>query len=259
MSYKVLIVEDEDLIRRGLIYSVDWRSMDCTEILEASDGQAAIGQIREEHPDIVIMDINIPLVSGLEVLELTRKEFGYSTIILAGYADFEYARRAVTAGVARFLLKPVDFDELAEAMESAKESRQHRLAYDEYQRAGKMLKGLDLLSAVNHSAPVSEPIRQILAHIEIHYPEKITLHDLAGMFHYSESFLIRKFKNEMKLGFSEYLTRYRLQKAVTLLRETDKRVETIAEECGFVSAKYFNQVFRKHVGCSPREFSHISG
>ena len=259
MGYKVLVVEDEDLIRRGLVYSVDWRAADCTEIREASDGQMAVEEIQTFRPDIVIMDINIPFLSGLDVLEQTQKAFGYSAIILTGYADFTYARRAVTAGVARFLLKPVDFDELAEALESAKESRQRRLAYDEYQRAGKTLKSLDLLSAVNRSDPVSEPVRRILAHIEAHYPEKITLHDLAGAFHYSESFLVRKFKDEMKLGCSEYLTRYRLQKAVTLLRETDKRVETIAEECGFVSAKYFNQVFRRHIGCSPREFSHISG
>lgn len=258
MSYKVLIVEDEDLIRRGLIYSVDWRSMDCTEILEASDGQAAIERIREELPDIVIMDINIPLVGGLEVLERTRKEFGYSAIILTGYADFEYARRALTVGVVRFLLKPVDFNELAEAVENAKESCLRHLAYDEYQRAEESLKGVDLLAAVNRSQPTSEPICQILAHIEKHYPEKITLHSLAGEFHYSESFLIRKFKVEMKMGFSEYLTRYRLQKAVTLLRETDQRIEEIAEACGFLSTKYFNTVFRKHIGCSPRQFSKFS-
>lgn len=258
MGYKVLVVEDEDLIRRGLVYSVDWQAADCTEVREASDGQMAVELIHAFRPDIVIMDINIPFLSGLDVLEQTQKAFGYSAIILTGYADFEYAKRAVAAGVIRFLLKPLAFDELAGAIESAKESRQRRLAYDEYQRAGKTLNSLDLLSAVNRSAPKSAPIRQILAHIETHYPEKITLHDLAGACHYSESFLIRKFKEEMKVGFSEYLTRYRLQKAIILLRETDKRVETIAEECGFISSKYFNLIFRKHIGCSPREFSRIS-
>lgn len=258
MSYKLLIVEDEDIIRRGLVYSMDWRALDCGEILEAGDGRQAVSLIESEEPDIVIMDINIPFLSGLEVLEQTRERFGYSAIILTGYADFDYARRALKVGAVRFLLKPVDFDELTEAVEGAKESRQRRVAYREYQRAEDGLRGIDLLSSLDRSGVKSELVRQMLDHVEGHYAEKLTLHDLAGELHYSETFLIRKFKEEMKLGFSEYLTRYRLQKSILLLRETGKRTEAIAEECGFLNAKYFNTVFRKHIGCSPREFSQLS-
>ena len=133
MNYKLLIVEDEDLIRRGLIYSVDWQAMDCSEILEAADGQEAVEQIENHEPDIVIMDINIPFLNGLEVLERTQKQHGYSAVILTGYAEFEYARRALEVGAVRFLLKPVDFQALAEAIEDAKEARRRRLAYWEYQ------------------------------------------------------------------------------------------------------------------------------
>lgn len=258
MSYKLLIVEDEDIIRRGLVYSVDWRGLDCGEILEAADGSQALELIETCQPDIVIMDINIPFVGGIEVLERTRERFGYSAIILTGYADFEYARRSLEVGVVRFLLKPVNFDELADAMEGAKESRRRRLAYSEYRRAGAELRDMDLLSTVDRTEVKSELVRQILDHVAAHYPEKLTLHDLAGELHYSETFLVRKFKEEMRMGFSEYLTRYRLQKAIGLLREPGKRTEAIAEACGFPSAKYFTTVFRKHIGCSPREFVKFS-
>lgn len=258
MNYKLLIVEDEDLIRRGLIYSVDWRAMDCSEILEAADGQEAVEQIENHEPDIVIMDINIPFLNGLEVLERTQKQHGYSAVILTGYAEFEYARRALEVGAVRFLLKPVDFQALAEAIEDAKEARRRRLAYWEYQKAERGLRSLDLLAAVNRDAPASDPVRKILEQVEQGYADKITLHDLAGELHYSETFLIRKFKEEMKIGFSEYLARYRIQKAMSLLRETRKSTEMIAEECGFLNAKYFNMVFRKHVGCSPREYAKLA-
>ena len=116
------------------------------------------------------------------------------------------------------------------------------------------LRGIDLLSSVDRTQIKSGVICQILEYVDRHYAEKLTLHDLAGELHYSESFLIRRFKEEMKLGFSEYLTRYRIQKAIVLLRETNKRTEIIAEECGFLNAKYLNTVFRKHVGCSLREY-----
>lgn len=258
MSYKLLIVEDEDLIRRGLIYSVDWRAMDCSEILEAADGREAVEQIETHEPDIVIMDINIPFLNGLEVLEQTQKQHGYSAVILTGYAEFEYARRALEVGAVRFLLKPVDFQALAEAIEGAKESRRRRLAYREYQKAKSGLRSLDLLAAVHRDAPASDPVQKILEQVERCYADKLTLHDLAGELHYSETFLIRKFKEEMKIGFSEYLARYRIQKAMSLLRETRKSTEMIAEECGFLNAKYFNTVFRKHVGCSPREYAKLA-
>jgi len=258
MSYKLLIVEDEDLIRRGLIYSMDWRALDCTEIREAADGRAALAEIETFQPDIVIMDINIPFLNGLEVLEQTRERFGYSAIILTGYADFNYARRAMRVEAVRFLLKPVNFDDLAEAVESAKESCLRRQAYQEYCRAADGLTNMDLLVGAERLDVQSKPVRQILAHIEEHYSEKLTLHDLAGELHYSETFLTRKFKEEVRMGFSEYLTRYRLQKAIVLLRETDQSTERIAEACGFPNAKYFKTVFRKHIGCSPRAFSEFS-
>ena len=117
MSYKLLIVEDEMIIRRGLICSMDWESLDIDIVLEAASGLEALEQIRTQDPDIVIMDINIPFISGLEVLEQTRNQCDYSAIILTGYADFDFARRAVSLEAVRFLLKPVDFTALAEAID----------------------------------------------------------------------------------------------------------------------------------------------
>lgn len=257
MSYKLLIVEDETTIRRGLIYSMDWQSMNCGIVLEAADGRQAIELIEKERPDIVVMDINIPFVSGLDVLEQTHEMYQYSAIILTGYADFEYARRALAVGTVRFLLKPVNLDELAEAVENAKKSCQRALAYNQYCKEDDGLRTIDILSSVGHIVTTSKVVQQMLECVENHYREKLTVHNLAKDLHYSETFLIRKFKTEMQMGFNEYLTRYRLQKALGLLRGTDMRTEDIAEECGFMGAKYFSTVFSKHVGCSPREYARL--
>ena len=258
MSYKLLIVEDEMIIRRGLICSMDWESLDIGPVLEASNGLEALEQIREQNPDIVIMDVNIPFVNGLDVLEQTRSQWDYSAVILTGYADFEFARRAVSLEAVRFLLKPVDFAALTEAIEDAKIARQRRLAYRTYRTEKLSEQRLQLLPADLCGLPKSEVVRKILGCIETDYGSKLTLRDLARELHYSETFLIRKFKEEMGMGFNEYLNRYRLQKAVTLLTESGKQTNVIAEECGFLNAKYFGTVFRKYIGCSPKEFLQIN-
>ena len=259
MDFKLLIVEDEDIIRRGLVYSVDWRAMGCSEVLQAADGQEAVSQIRAYRPDIVIMDINIPFFSGLEVLEQTCQEQEYCAIILSGYPEFEYARKALQVGAVRFLLKPVDFDELGEAVEAAKQTIRQRRAYREVQRAESELAVIDLLSDVAPDRGRSEVVRRILEEVERRYSPKLTIRELAAELHYSETFLIHKFKEEMKLGFSGYLARFRIQKAITLLRSGETRIARVAELCGFPNSKYFNSVFRKHVGCLPKEYLTLSG
>ena len=97
--YKVLIVEDEDIIRKGLMFMVNWQQAGCVVAGEAADGLEGLEKIRETRPDIVIVDINMPVMDGLEMLEKSIQEYGYDAIIVSGYSEFEYARKAITLGV----------------------------------------------------------------------------------------------------------------------------------------------------------------
>ena len=114
--YKVLIVEDEDIIRKGLMFMVNWQQAGCVVAGEAADGLEGLEKIRETRPDIVIVDINMPVMDGLEMLEKSIQEYGYDAIIVSGYSEFEYARKAITLGVTEYLLKPVNFNELYDAL-----------------------------------------------------------------------------------------------------------------------------------------------
>ena len=107
--YKVLLAEDEDIIRKGLMFTADWGAWNCLVAGEASDGEEGVEKIRQIKPDIVVADIRMPVKSGLKMLEETIGEYGYEAIILSGYSDFEYARQALRLGVTEYLLKPVDF------------------------------------------------------------------------------------------------------------------------------------------------------
>ena len=90
--YRVLLVEDEEIIRKGIRYSVPWEECGCSVVGEAENGAAGKEKIAELHPDIVITDITMPVKNGLEMIADTREKFNYIAIILTGYSEFEYAQ-----------------------------------------------------------------------------------------------------------------------------------------------------------------------
>ena len=109
---KVLLVEDENLIRRGLQYKMDWTEVNCVVVGEAATGQEGLTQIKALRPDIVITDIRMPDMDGLEMLREGRAVCPFHAIIISGYGEFDYAQQAIRLGVAEYLLKPVDVNEL---------------------------------------------------------------------------------------------------------------------------------------------------
>ena len=114
---RVLIAEDEEMIRKGLVYTTDWLSMDCVVVAEAADGQDGYEKILEYRPDVVITDICMPFMDGIEMIKKASEQVRFKSILLTSYADFEYARRAIEARVCEYLLKPVDEEALAGIME----------------------------------------------------------------------------------------------------------------------------------------------
>lgn len=250
--FKVLIAEDEPLIRKGIIYCTDWARLNCGIPLEASNGEEA-EMIRQHRPDIVLLDVNMPLMDGLDALFQTRGLYFFVPIVVTGYSDFDYAKRAMYSGVQRYLLKPVVASELEEAIRFAQQKLEHhRLMAHELARQTDTTQTLGELPVQQGK---SQPVRQVMAYVEEHYPEKITIGIMAQKFHYSETLLIRRFKSETGINFSEYLTHFRLQKATAMMRETDRSISQIAEACGFSEYRYFRGVFQKKIGCSPTQYA----
>lgn len=109
---KVLLVEDENLIRRGLQYKMDWTEVNCVVVGEAATGQEGLTQIKALRPDIVITDIRMPDMDGLEMLLRGSRRLSVSRDHHLRYGEFDYAQQAIRLGVAEYLLKPVDVNEL---------------------------------------------------------------------------------------------------------------------------------------------------
>ncbi|WP_046216142.1 response regulator transcription factor [Paenibacillus wulumuqiensis] len=116
--FKVMIVDDEPAIREGLKTIVDWDAIGFEVAETAANGREALQKYERIRPDLMIMDIRMPGMSGLEVIEQLRQDKlrQAHVLILSGYADFEYARRALGYGVDGYLLKPVDEQEMEEEL-----------------------------------------------------------------------------------------------------------------------------------------------
>ncbi len=243
--YKVLIVEDESIIRRGLINQIDWETYGYEIIGQAANGKEGMEKIRYLQPDIVITDVNMPIMDGLEMLEKTYKDGNYFSILLSGYSEFEYAQKAMRYGAIRYLLKPLDRNELISVLKDAKNICDIGL------RGKKQDTKIEYLS----EDPSSENpvVRQMVDIVQKEYMKKLSMKVLVHRLHYSQTYLHQKFKQEMGITFTEYLNRYRIEQAQRYLK-AGKTVTETASLCGYIDYKYFTHVFKKYTDLSPREY-----
>lgn len=249
--YKVLIVEDERLIRQRLVYGIDFTELDCVVIGEARDGKEGSDMILELNPDIVLTDINMPVMTAFDMLEQTISQT-YSTIILSGYNEFSNAQKAIKFGVTEFVVKPFKESDIVEAIQRAKEQ------VDEQ----RYLKHLQKSETMEHTAIYNLPkpafedpiVGEMIDYVHTHFSKKIIFSDVAKEIGYSPALLHDKFKKETQTTFNDYLNRYRINQSIQMLRKEDKKLYDIACDCGFSEYKYYNKVFKKYVGISTKEF-----
>lgn len=247
---KVLIVEDEDIIRRGLVYTMDWLAMDCMVIGDAPNGKEGLRLLAERKPDLVITDIIMPEMGGIEMLEAAaRQELdGFKSIVLTSYADFAYARQALRLRVFDYLLKPVDEDALRKAVESARES----MASPPRNTAQDTL--IDWNRYLGGDMRQNAYVAKVLRKIRDRYQEKLAIESIADELEVSQSYLSRKLKEATAHTFLELLAKQRIQKAICLLKKGTYRVYEVSELVGFSDYKRFCAVFKKYTRTSPREF-----
>lgn len=136
---KVFLCEDEFVVREGIKNNIDWAGKGYEFTGEASDGELALPLIRKLEPDIVITDIKMPFMDGLELSRIIRKELPFTEIvILSGYEEFDYAKQAITIGVAQYLTKPISGDDLLAELDSLREkiikSKEERALKEQFKK-----------------------------------------------------------------------------------------------------------------------------
>ena len=237
----IVIVEDEPVIRNGLSNIIDKMSADYQVVGTAQDGYEGMLLIKQYHPDLAICDIRMDRVNGLEMIEDLRDLHSKTRfVVLTGYAEFQYAQKALQLGVDDYLLKPVMVDKLR-AMLSDMESR---------------IRPKTIISET--SAPeknsYSALVARTVAEIHNYYAQNLSLGDLAREQGVTPEYLSSRFTKETGVNFSVYLKQCRIKKAQELLLQTDKKVYEIALMVGYDDPQYFCRVFKETLGVSPKAF-----
>lgn len=253
---KVLIVEDEDLIRKGLAYTIDWANMGCTIVGEAANGQEGVEKIQELKPDLVITDIKMPIMDGLEMLQ-DFKERDFEVIIITGYGEFEYAKKAIHLDVYDYLLKPIDEDKFCQIVKEVVKKISEKRIFHQLKTSIKDIDNIKLLDTEFYFKKSEYKYKNtllVIEYIEKNYFNKISIEDVAEALEVSPSYLSKRFKSDTSRTFNDFLNSYRIQKSINLLVGGNHKVYEIAERVGFSDYKYFSQVFKTYMKCSPMEF-----
>lgn len=248
--YDLLIVEDELSHRKGLAALIS-KLRPNWNIELAANGKSALEIINQIHLDVVITDIQMPALDGLNLLEainlLDQKPI---TIILSGYNLFEYAQRALSLGAFDYLLKPIDTDKtenLLCKLEKVLKAKQESPL------------GLKLTTTdnKNDSNPVDDTlIQSCISFIHSNISNNtFSLNAVAQEYHFSTSYFSSWFKKRTNENFNRYLTRIRMEKAAEFIK-SDIKIYKVATMVGFQDVKYFCRVFKQFYNVTPDEFRH---
>lgn len=231
--YRVLIVDDDPMILDGLCARPEWGDMGFEVAGCAEDGREALEWLESHSADLVVTDIVMCNMSGLE-LARTLWERGYPArvVLLSAHGEFDYARQGIAYGVAAYLLKPVRHEELltvlnetASALENRREDRGAPIEDDEDE-------GLVL---------------RVERYVRAHIAEELSVGRVAEAMHYSERHFRRQFQKEARCQISDFMTRVRIARARELLSDGLSCEET-ARAVGYSGERYFKKVFHEITG-----------
>ena len=241
--YRALIVDDEKPIRKVITALGEWSRYGIERPYYASDGKEGLAAMREISPDIVFVDMKMPVMDGPAFLKATTNEYPDTQyIVISGHSEFEFARTALKYRVLDYLLKPIIEEELNEVLKKA----------------------TDLLCSVKKSESIKENAELVLnideivflikTHIEKNYSKDITLQMFSEQYHFSKEYLSKVFKEKFGKGIYEYAMGLRMGRAKELLIDIEIPIHEIAERLGYKDSSYFSKAFRNYFGCWPTVF-----
>ena len=235
---RVLLADDEAAILEGYKLLFDWEKYQCEVVGTAMDGQEAVEKARELKPDIVIMDINLPKLNGLEAIraiqETAKEEYPIYMIVVTGYDEFAYCQEALRLRVSDFLLKPIDFDAFGQVIEGI---------------VKKVMENPD------RQVALSDTLKKVVDYINENLSnEDMRLTLLAEKMSMNPNYISQLFKKELGCGYHAYLNQARVEKAKKYLKQTGEPITVVAELVGFSDYRIFTKIFKGIVGVTPSQF-----
>jgi two-component system response regulator YesN len=264
---KLLILDDDIQIREGLERGIDWKSAGFEEVRSVGDGVTGLRLAREMAPDIVLSDVRMPGMDGLEFLRAVKGMFPrIKVVLISGYDDFEYLQKAVRYHADAYELKPVKIRSLLSLIGDLKANMgtEEELPRGEGRYGSGHGPGHGSEHGSGHSPrPFPEQsfsgayslrIRRAIDYVNSHLAADLSARNLGVLLGISPNYFSALFKQETGTSFNGFVNRVRLENAAYFLEHTDGRISEIAASTGFRDVVYFSQVFRKTYGCCPSRY-----
>ncbi|MCG4580809.1 response regulator transcription factor [Clostridium cochlearium] len=245
--FRIVIADDEETIRNGLKKLIESYKLNLSVIATAKDGTEAINAINKYHPEIILMDINMPFMNGLEVIKNIReKDKDVKIIIISGYSQFEYAQKALELGVFNYILKPINYRNFKDILIKAMDSYSKRMWEISKIKEGK--------EEIENSKDIGN---LAISYIKENFSNnELSLNSVAQHFYVSQSYLTRVIKQKTGVSFTDYLNKLRINMAKKLLTDSnnDYTINDISHMVGYSSQHYFSRAFKNYMEISPTNY-----
>lgn len=237
--YQLIIIDDEEHISNGISNIFPWESVGFDVVGIFNDGETALDYIYHHAVQVVMTDIRMPKLSGIDIAkQLSKEKPDIKVIFMSGYSDFEYMKSAIVHSVCDYLLKPIKYEELLTCFQRVREQ---------------LNKENNIKEPEQHYTYYKQIINTTLQYIDNHIQDA-SLEEIAIEVKMSPSYLSRLIKEKSGKNFSVYLLEARMKKAAELLRSINYKHYEIAFLVGYDNPKNFSRTFKQYYGISPKEF-----
>ncbi|GHH98079.1 response regulator transcription factor [Neobacillus kokaensis] len=248
--YKLLLVDDEPIIIKGIRSFVDFEALSISEVYEAYNGEDALESFKKYLPDLVLADINMPKINGLDFANAAKAmKPDVKIAIITGYDYFDYAVTALKSGLDDYVLKPVSKNDIQEVLKKLIEKLQ--TAHNQLeisQLVHDMISIPHTSEDAGYKAKIQQEIEANIANVDF------SLTFLAKKMSLSSTYLSSLFKRLYGKTFQDYMLSTRLDRAKILLLSTDLKIYEIATAVGFEDPNYFSTSFKRKFKFSPNRF-----
>lgn len=247
----VLVIDDEYLIVAGLISMINNFCFPNLTVMGFSDPAEACQYVTGNSVDVVLTDINMPGINGLDLISALKEQNGKCKfIILSGYQEFKYAQKAIKLEVVEYLIKPVDEADLHKILR-----RLYKGCYHVYPEEYSEMMLVDMETYVKDRSGYSRKIQMILEYIDRHFNSDISLTKLSEISGLHPKYLSTLFAKELNMNYLKYINGLRLNKALQMLGEDlDIPISTLALSLGYSSERQFYRMFKHLMSITPNEY-----
>lgn len=235
--YQLVIIDDEEKIVEGMANLFPWETLGFQVVGRYSESGTALEFLQRNKVDVILTDIEMPGVNGLELIEEIQKHFSPKVVLFSSHQNYSYFRTAIQYGVSDYLLKPVKYEELIHCFE-------------------KIRQGLDTEKGFEHKLPKTYYEKIIFTVNEYlnHQYKNASLEEISIQVNMSPNYLSKIYKDKTGISYSDMLLKVRMEKACELLEDISFKSYEIAYHLGYDNPKNFSRAFKNFFGITPTQY-----